>query len=54
MYERKYPNIVHFIKLDNHLAPGNVRNIGINYTYIKSEYTWFIDSDDYLYSNNVL
>lgn len=33
--------------------PGGARNAALQFD-IESEYTWFIDSDDYLYDNNVL
>ena len=42
-----------FIKLKEKRHAGGARNEGLDYP-IDSEYTWFIDSDDYLYDKNVL
>ena len=42
-----------FIRLKEKRYAGGARNEGIDYP-IDSEYTWFIDSDDWLYDENVL
>lgn len=53
IFAQKFSDKVIFKQLDNKGFAGAARNFGINYP-ILSEYTWFIDSDDYLASNNVL
>lgn len=53
MYARKYPDKIVFIRLNTKGCEGGCRNIGINYN-ISAKYYMFIDSDDYLYSNNSL
>jgi hypothetical protein len=39
--------------MDKKLNAGGARNIGIDYD-IDSEYMWFIDGDDFIYSDNSL
>jgi glycosyltransferase involved in cell wall biosynthesis len=53
MYARKYPDKIVFIKATKKIYAGGCRNIGLDYN-IKSEYTYLIDSDDWLYNNDVL
>ena len=53
MYARKYPDKIVFIKSTQKKYAGGCRNIGINYSLL-CDYYFFIDGDDYLYSNNVL
>lgn len=53
LYNRKYPTKVFIHQVTEKLYAGGCRNIGINWP-ISSQYTLFIDSDDWLYDNNVL
>lgn len=53
IYEKRYPEQFKFIQLTTKGYPGGARNAALQFD-IESEYTWFIDSDDYLYDNNVL
>ena len=48
---KKYP--VELIKADHKVYNGGARNLGIR-KKVLSKYTMFIDSDDWLYSDNVL
>ncbi|MBR4618813.1 MAG: glycosyltransferase [Bacilli bacterium] len=47
-YERNYPNLIRYIKQDNH-GLGNVRNVGLKEA--KGKYIASIDSDDTINSN---
>lgn len=53
MYSRKYPDKIVFIRLSEKGYAGKCRNVGIDYN-LEHTYTWFIDSDDYVYDKNVL
>lgn len=53
MYADKYPSKIIFIKAEKKLYAGGCRNIAIKYP-IESEYTLFIDGDDYFESNQSL
>ena len=53
MYKEQYPHKFDYIRLEQKGYAGAARNKGIDYS-IDSEYTWFIDSDDWIYDNNVL
>ena len=48
---KKYP--VELIRAEKKVYNGGARNLGIRFN-IPSEYTLFLDSDDWLYSNDVL
>lgn len=52
-YARKYPDKIIFKQLKEKGYAGAARNVGLDCN-IKSKYTWFIDSDDFLASNYVL
>ena len=43
-YEKKAPNNIALIKLDQNSGPGNARNIAM--TYANGEYIGFVDADD--------
>lgn len=53
-YERRYPDKIKFIKLKNKGYAGAARNAGLDYNMYESQYTYFLDSDDWLYDNTVL
>ena len=53
MYARKHSNKIVYIQLKKKGYAGAARNAGLNYN-IDSSYTWFIDSDDWMYDNDVL
>lgn len=53
MYARKHFNKIIFQRLKKKGYAGAARNAGLDYK-IDSSYTWFIDSDDWMYDNNVL
>jgi len=53
MYERQYPGKVIAIRVEEKGHAGQARNIGLSYP-IDSEYTWFIDSDDWMTDREVL
>lgn len=53
MYSRQYPDKLTFIQLNQKGFAGAARNVGIDYD-IESEYTWFVDADDYIYDDNTL
>lgn len=53
MYERRYPDKIIVKQASSKIYAGGCRNIGIDYP-IECEYYYFIDSDDYLYSNTSL
>lgn len=53
MYARKYPTKIVFIRAKRKGHEGGSRNVGIEYP-LDSCYTYFVDGDDYLYSNDVL
>lgn len=52
-YERLHPDQLKCMQLKKKGFAGACRNAGIDYP-IESEYTWFIDSDDWIYDNDVL
>ena len=52
-YAKHYPDRFVFVKMKNKGFASAARNIGIDYP-IRAEYLKFIDSDDWLYDNNVL
>lgn len=53
-YSHKYANKIIYAQLLQKGYAGAARNFGIEYPNLESEYTWFIDSDDWLASDNVL
>lgn len=53
IYAKRDPEHFIAIKMDKKLNAGGARNIGIDYD-IDSEYMWFIDGDDFIYSDNSL
>lgn len=53
MYAQKYPDKIYYKQLNKKGYAGAARNAGINYL-INSSYNLFIDSDDWIYDNNVL
>lgn len=53
MYERKYPDKLVVLRAETKRYAGGCRNIGIDYP-LDCEYMYFVDSDDYLYSNDSL
>ena len=53
MYARKHSDKIIFQRLKKKGYAGAARNVGLDYK-IDSSYTWFIDSDDWMYDNNVL
>ncbi len=46
-YEKKYPDNIMIIRLDENGGPGNARNIALQYA--SGEYIGFVDSDDAIY-----
>ena len=54
MYARKYPDKINVLKMKAKGHEGGARNAGINYKYILSKYTYFVDGDDMLYSKQSL
>ena len=53
LYAKQHPDKIMFAQLPHKGFAGAARNYGIEFP-IQSEYTWFVDSDDYLASSNVL
>lgn len=53
MYERKHPGKLVVLRAKTKRYAGGCRNIGIDYP-LDCEYYYFMDSDDYLYSNKSL
>lgn len=53
MYQRQHPDKVIAIRVEEKGHAGQARNIGLSYP-IDSEYTWFIDSDDWMTDREVL
>lgn len=53
-YERRYPGKIKLIKCTEKKYAGGARNIGIKYDKYESEYTMFVDADDFLASNDAL
>lgn len=53
MYARKYPKKIHFIQVTEKRYAGGCRNIGIDFQ-LSSQYTLFVDGDDYLTNANSL
>ena len=53
MYARNHSDKIIFHQLKKKGYAGTARNVGLDYK-IDSSYTWFIDSDDWMYDNNVL
>lgn len=53
LYSRRYSDKIIYHQLTTKGYAGACRNWGIDYN-LKSQYTWFIDSDDWLYDENVL
>lgn len=47
-YERKYPESIIAVHLEENLRQGGARNVGV--TYASAEYLFFLDSDDWLLS----
>lgn len=52
-YSERYPDRFVFVKMKKKGYAGAARNIGIDYP-IRAEYIKFMDSDDWLYNNDVL
>lgn len=53
IYQNRYPNNFKLIRMNRKVYAGGCRNMGLK-SGVKSKYTYFIDSDDYLYDNNSL
>ncbi len=53
-YARLHPDKIVYKQVDKHGEAGKCRNIALQLDSIQSEYTWFVDSDDWMYSNDVL
>lgn len=53
IYAKRYPNKFTFLRMEEKGHEGGCRNKGIEYP-IDCEYYYFIDSDDYLYTNESL
>lgn len=51
-YVNRYPDKVILVQNSENKGAAGSRNIGLEYK-IESEYTWFIDSDDYIYNTTV-
>lgn len=51
-YQRMHPDKLKVIRADEKMYAGGCRNIGMDYG-VESEYTWFLDSDDWLASDGV-
>jgi glycosyltransferase involved in cell wall biosynthesis len=49
-YERRFPGRMAVLRAETKRYAGGCRNIGIDYP-VECEYVYFIDSDDYLYSD---
>lgn len=49
-YERRFPDKMAVMRAGTKCYAGGCRNIGIDYP-VECEYVYFIDSDDYLYSD---
>lgn len=48
------PDKISYVFLENKRFNGGSRNVGIETTFFKSEYTMFIDGDDWFVDNNCL
>ena len=53
MYERKHLDRMKTLRVPEKKMAGGCRNAGIDYP-VECEYLYFLDSDDYLYSNDTL
>lgn len=53
IYAKRYPDRFKFVQLEKKGYAGAARNRGLDYP-TDSEYTWFMDSDDWLYDKDVL
>lgn len=53
-YSEEYPDKIYLVESEHTRYSGHARNVGINFNKFSSNYTWFVDGDDKLYSNNVL
>ena len=53
-YAEEYPDKIYLVESEHTQYSGHARNVGINFNKFSSNYTWFVDGDDKLYSNNVL
>lgn len=51
-YQRRNPDRMKVIRVDEKMYAGGCRNIGMDWP-VESEYTWFLDSDDWLASDRV-
>lgn len=53
-YMARFPQKITFIKADTKCHEGGCRNIGMEYSNVSSEYTYFVDGDDELYCKDAL
>ena len=53
-YAEEYPDKIYLLENEYTQYSGHARNVGTNFNKFSSNYTWFVDGDDKLYSNNVL
>lgn len=53
IYQKNYPEKFRLVRMDHKACAGGCRNTGLQQG-IRSKYTYFVDSDDYLYDKNSL